>query len=496
LKTGLWRGPLPTLRNKPIDFDMEKFQMFMYRMQKCLALALALFALARCSEDGGEAGLWNFRDSSVFDTRFRTARYVELDHPDWSRSAVFYQVNIRHFTPEGTFKAFETHLPRLKQMGVDVIGLMPVHPLGEQNRKGTLGNLYAVKDYYGINPEFGTLEDFKSLVDKIHDLGMYMVIDWVAGSTAWDNSLRGEHPDWYLKSPEGTFQSASWTEDSDIVALDFNKPGLRKYMLEALKFWVAETEIDGYRCTRAEWVPLDFWEMARSELDKIKPVFMVADGESRDLHRRAFDATCASSFQNALRQIVQDNPDTTALKRYLATEANAFPTDAYRLLPAGLSGEATANASMAALVLAGTLPGMLEVYGGQEAGLNRPLRETEKDTIAWNPDPLLAPGLKTLIQLKKRSKALWNGASGGVLQPVRNDGGATLLSFSREKSGNKVLCAVNLSSSPVKTVLYPGNRQRGNYTDAFTGKKRTVKELYPLELPPWGYLLLEAGNAR
>ena len=463
-------------------------------IRRYLALALALFTLVRCSEDGSDTGLWNFRDSSVLDARFKPARYVELNHPDWSRNAVFYQVNIRHYTPEGTFKAFETHLSRLKQMGVDVIGLMPVHPIGEQNREGALGHLYAVKDHYGINPEFGTLEDFKSLVDKIHDLGMYIVIDWVAGSTAWDHSLRGEHPDWYLKSPEGAFQSAPWTEDSDIVALDFQKPGLRKYMLEALKFWVAETEIDGYCCARAEWVPLDFWEMARSELDKIKPVFMLADGESRDLHRFAFDATRAGSFRNAVQQIVRGSLDTPGLTQYLAAEVNAFPKDACRLLSAGLLEEATDSAAMAALVLAATLPGMLEVYGGQEAGWNRPLREAEKDTIAWNPHPFLASGLKTLIQLKKRNKALWNGADGGGLQQVRNNREAAFVSFFREKSGNKVLCAVNLSPSSLKTVLYPGNRQTGNYTDPFTGKKRIVKEKYPLELPPWGYLLLEAGE--
>ena len=463
-------------------------------IRQCLMLAMILFVLAGCSEEGNDAGLWNFRDSSVFDARFRIARYVELDHPDWSRSAVFYRVNIRHFTPEGTFKAFEAHLPRLKQMGVEIIGLMPVHPIGEQNRKGALGNLYAVKDYYGINPEFGTLEDFKSLVDKIHALDMYLVIDWPASATAWDHSLRSEHPDWYLKSPDDAFQPAPWTDDGDIVALDFSKPGLRKYMLEALKFWVAETEIDGYRCIRAEWVPLDFWEMARSELDKIKPVFMLADGASRDLHRRAFDATHAGNFQQAVQQIVMGDPDTLGLKRYLAYETNTFPTDAYRLLSPGLLGEE--DAAMAALALASALPGVLEVHGGQEAGLNHPLQETENDTIVWNPHPSLAPGLKTLIQLKKRNEALWNGADGGAIQEVRNDGKALFVSFFRGKSGDKVLCAVNLSPLPVKTVLYPGPRQRGAYTDAFTGKKRSVKERYPLELPPWGYLLLEAGDTR
>lgn len=230
-------------------------------------------------------------DKPTDDSRYQPKEFVELKHPDWSKNATIYEANIRQFTPEGTFKAFESHLPRLKKMGIDIIWLMPINPIGVEKRKGTLGSEYSVKDYYGINPEFGTKEDFKHLVDKIHSMGMHVIVDWVANHSAWDNQLSKDHPDWYTKTEEGNFQPTPWYDWDDVIDFDYDKPGIRKYMTQALVYWVKDFNIDGYRCDTAGFLPTDFWDNARAEMDAVKPVFMLAEWESRDLHKKAFDMT-------------------------------------------------------------------------------------------------------------------------------------------------------------------------------------------------------------
>ncbi len=218
--------------------------------------------------------------------------YQEVKHPEWSKNANIYEVNIRQYTPEGTFNAFAEHLPRLKELGVDILWLMPIHPIGEKNRKGSMGSYYSVKDYFGINPEFGTEEDFKNLVNQIHELGMYVIIDWVANHTAWDNQLIYDHPEWYSKNEEEEIIAP--VEDwSDVADLNYDVPEVRKYMTDALIYWVKDFNIDGYRCDVAGMVPTDFWNNARYELDKIKPVFMLAEANEPELHEFAFDMTYA-----------------------------------------------------------------------------------------------------------------------------------------------------------------------------------------------------------
>ena len=169
----------------------------------------------------------------------------ESKHIDWSKNANIYEVNIRQYTNEGTFKAFQKHLPRLKEMGVDILWLMPIFPVGELNRKGSLGSYYAVKDYKEINPEFGNINDLKELVTEAHSLGMYVILDWVANHSAWDNPWATKHPEWYQHDENGNFVSPyDWT---DVIAFDFNNPAIRDTMLDALKFWITEADVDGYR---------------------------------------------------------------------------------------------------------------------------------------------------------------------------------------------------------------------------------------------------------
>src|SRR6056297_1179534 len=199
---------------------------------------------------------------------------MKVQPPEWSKNATIYEVNIRQYTEEGTFNAFKEHLPRLKELGVDILWLMPIHPIGEKNRKGPLGSYYSVKDYKGINPNFGDKEDFKELVSKIHENDMKIILDWVANHSAWDNKLIKKHPEWYTTDSSGNFQAPvdDWT---DVADLNYNNQKLQKYMTGAMKYWVKKFDVDGYRCDVAGMVPISFWNNTHEELDKIKDVFML-----------------------------------------------------------------------------------------------------------------------------------------------------------------------------------------------------------------------------
>ena len=423
--------------------------------------------------------------------------YVELEHPEWSKDAVIYEVNIRQYTPEGTFKAFAEHLPRLKELGIDILWLMPIHPIGEKNRKGTLGSYYAVKDYYGINPEFGTMEDFKDLVRQIHNMGMYVILDWVANHSAWDNPLTQEHPEWYTKTIDGEFRPTPWYDWDDIIDFDYSQPGLRKYMTEAITYWVREADVDGYRCDVAGFVPIDFWENVRRELNSIKPVFMLAEWESRDIHKHAFDMTYAWSLWFALEDLYQQKRGMGGLMEYLAHDVSTFPENAYRMTftenhdKNSWEGNQYSNYGEglhAAMVLCCTINGMPLVYSGQEAGLDRSLRFFEKDEIEWK-DHENAEIYKKLFQLKKRNRALWNGKWGGEMIRINNNHPGRVLSFYRESEGDKMISIINLSDQNADAKLDTAPFS-GSYTELFNGKKITIGESTSLHLEPWDYTVL------
>jgi cyclomaltodextrinase / maltogenic alpha-amylase / neopullulanase len=423
--------------------------------------------------------------------------YVELKHPEWSRNATIYEVNIRQYTPEGTFRAFELHLPRLKDMGVDIIWLMPVNPIGVKNRKGTLGSEYSVRDYYGVNPEYGTMEDFKHLVHKIHRMGMYVIVDWVANHSSWDNSLTLDHPEWYTKTKEGNFQPTPWYDWDDVIDFDYDQPGLRKYMTEALKYWVKETDIDGYRCDVAGFIPVDFWDNVRVGLDSIKPVFMLAEWESRDLHKKAFDMTYSWSLWDKMRDATTGKKGIGGLVEYLAHDVNTFPKGAFRMTftdnhdKNSWEGNQYSNFGpglQACMVMASVVNGMPLVYSGQEAGLNKSLKFFDKDLIEWKDNPNEAI-YKKLFALKHANQALWNGEWGGEMVRIYNDKMDKVISFVREKNGDRVLPVINFSNKPV-TVKLQSKYYTGTYTELFSNKEFTLKGEDIVTLNAWGYLVL------
>lgn len=430
---------------------------------------------------------------------YQPQKYVEIQHPEWSKNATIYEVNIRQFTPKGTFKAFETHLPRLKALGVDIIWLMPIHPIGEKNRKGTLGSYYAVKDYYGVNPEFGNLSDFKALVDKIHAMGMHVILDWVANHSATDNALVKQHPEWYIKDEAGNFEPTPWRDYDDIIDFDYQQPGIRKYMTEALKYWVKETNIDGYRCDVASFMPLEFWENARKELDAIKPVFMLAESETFDLHRKSFDMTYAWSLWECLHKITTQKTTIQSLTEgYIAEHVSIFPEAGYRMAfldnhdKNSWEGNVFKNFGdglKPAMILIGTIDGMPMIYSGQEAGLDRSLNFFDKDPIAWKEHENGAI-FKKIFELKHRNQALWNGDWGGKMVRIKNNQMPNVISFSRTKGKDNVIVIINISDQP-KEVILENEYHKGKYTELFTSQKFELIGKDKIQLAPWGYLVLE-----
>jgi len=440
------------------------------------------------------------KQAEKYDAKYLPKPFVALKHPEWSKNATIYEVNVRQFTKEGNFKAFEAHLPRLKEMGVDIIWLMPIHPIGEKNRKGKLGSYYAVKDYLGVNPEFGTMDEFKSLVKKIHSMGMYVIIDWVANHTAWDNPLSIEHPEWYTKTREGNFQPTPWYDWDDIIDLDYDHPGLRKYMTEALKFWVKEADIDGYRCDTGGFIPTDFWDNARVEMDTIKPVFMLAEWESRDLHKNAFDMTYAWSLWDKMHNATVGNKGIGGLVEYMAHDVNTFPKGGYRMTftdnhdKNSWEGNQFSNfgaALPACIVFTGVVNGMPLIYSGQEAGLDRSLAFFEKDEIVWKNHPN-ADLFKSVFKLKHENQALWNGDWGGEMVRIYSDKMDEVISFSREKNNNIVIPIINFTKKPVKVKLNT-KYYKGTYKNWFTNKMITLNGEDTMDLAPWEYVVL-VGN--
>jgi len=420
--------------------------------------------------------------------------YVRFEHAEWTRNASIYQINTRQFTPEGTFRAAEKQLPRLKELGVDILWLMPIHPIGQQNRKGALGSPYAVSDYRAVNPEFGTLEDFRHFVAAAHKLGLYVILDWVGNHTAWDSVLFKQHPEWYERDADGKPHPTPWYDWDDIIDLDNGRPALRRYMTESMLYWVRDIGVDGYRVDAAGLTPLDFWEHASRELRKVKPVFMLAEWESRDLHANALDASYAWTWWDGLKAIAEGKADASSLNTYYAWNEKFYPKQAYRMLYTtnhdknaweGTEFEIFGPAVDSAIVFSFISEGIPMIYNGQEAGNRKRLEFFERDPIAWQPSPYEALYRK-LLALKKQNTALWNGQWGASMKQVPNAQPKQVFSFVRQNSKDKVFAVFNLSAKPVQ-ARFKGVRHHGRYRDFSSGEAVDIGADSQLQMAPWSY---------
>ncbi|MCF8203048.1 MAG: alpha-glucosidase C-terminal domain-containing protein [Crocinitomicaceae bacterium] len=422
---------------------------------------------------------------------FSLIAFAQLKTPEWVPNATIYEVNIRQFTPEGTFGAFEKHLPRLKSMGVDILWLMPIHPIGELNRKGSLGSYYAVRDYRGINPEFGTHEDFAHLVDAAHNLGMKVIIDWVANHTSPDALWIEEGKlDWYTLDSLGKVQPTIGTDWWDVADLNYDNPAMRKEMIACMEYWVRDFNIDGYRCDVAGWVPMDFWNTARAALDQIKPVFMLAEAEGKELYS-AFEMTYGWEFHHILNDVAKGKKNAADVQAYF--ERMQLPTGAFHMNFTsnhdenswnGTEMERMGDARFAMAVMAATIQGMPLVYNGQETSLDRRLKFFDKDSINWDKMDLV-DFYTRLLHLHQTNPALFVGAKQTAPKFLSTKEQKDLLIYTREQGDSKVLVVINLSEQAKKVTLSAA--AAGTYTNLFTNKKEILKGKQVLTLAPWGY---------
>jgi len=415
--------------------------------------------------------------------------------PEWTKNLTIYEVNLRQYSRSGSFRDFQKHLDRLQDMGIGILWFMPIQPIGVKNRKGTLGSYYSVKDYTAINPEFGTMDDFKALVKEAHKKGMYVIIDWVANHSSWDNKLITEHPEFYTKDSTGKIipPVADW---ADVADFNYDSKGFRRYMIDAMKFWLKESDIDGFRCDVAGMVPIDFWEEVRPSLDSIKKVFMLAECEDPMLHKKAFDMTYAWEFHGLITNIAKRKRSVRSLDTLFKKENKNYPADAYRMYFTSNHDENSWNGTAyekfgkgvkTFAVFTFTVPGMPLIYSGQEAGLNKRLKFFDKDTIEWKKDDFF--GLyKTLIALKKENKALWNGSYGGNMNILKTNNDNKVFTFTRTKEENKILVILNLSDKQQK-ISIKDNPLEGIYYEVFSGKKTKLEKSTIFILDPWGYTI-------
>lgn len=423
--------------------------------------------------------------------------------PEWAKNATIYEVNTRQFSAEGNFKGVEAQLPRLKELGVDIVWLMPIHPISQKNKKGTLGSPYAVADYKAVNPDYGTLADLKSLVKRAHALGLRVILDWVPNHTGWDHVWVTEHPDWYtlikgkMTSPIDP-QTGKPTDWTDVADLNYNNPDMRKGMIDAMQYWLKECDIDGYRCDVAGFVPDDFWAQLRPELDNIKTVFMLSEWENDpNQFKNCFNMNYGWAMHALMKNIAKGNLPASSLDTLLATNQKRFPAWYYQMIFTQNHDENTHNGTLAEsfgpsadafIVLSSTLEGMPLVYNGMESNLNKRLAFFEKDPIVWG-NYAKSDFFKTLLTLKHRNKALWNGLAGGKLEKIITDRDEKIYAFSRQRDNDRVTVLLNLSGQ-AQTFRLTGESFAGIYTEVFSRQPMELKPDMSVTLKPWEYKVL------
>ena len=418
--------------------------------------------------------------------------------------SVLYEANIRQYSEEGTFNAFAQDLPVLKKMGVKILWLMPINPISTTKSKGPLGSYYAVSDYTKVNPEFGTLEDFKALVQKAHELGIYVILDWVPGHTGWDHHWIQEKSDYYLKNRKGeiidpidfrTGKSFGWT---DVADLNYNNLEMREELRQAMVYWVKETDIDGYRIDQAYAVPPVFYDKTIEVLREIKPVFLLAE---TDIYHPGginlvskFDATYDWPGHQLSKEIAQGRRSATNYHRHIQRTNRLYGPE--NILVNFISNhdenswngtvkESYGAADHIFMAMNFTLPGMPLIYSGQEYDLNKRLRFFEKDSF-----PKVVGKTMELLQqlgaLKNNHRALAAGTSAGSYKRINTTRDNQILAFEREKEGDTLVVVANLSKDYAQfTMPYAGSFKR--YQDF---KSKLLSPSYQYDMRPWEFWIL------
>jgi glycosidase len=417
-------------------------------------------------------------------------------HPEWIAQGNIYEVNVRQYTPEGTFNAFATHLLRLRDMGVQTLWFMPINPIGVEGRKGALGSYYAVSDYRGINPEFGTMQDWKSLVNKVHNMGMKVIIDWVPNHTAPDHPWVKKHPEFYIRNAQGVPIHQPGTDWTDTRKLDFKNRQLWDSTIAVMKYWVTETGIDGFRCDHAQGQGKEFWSRANRDLKGLQPgLLMLAEAEDEWVYDAGFDMSYAWKFfhktvdvaagrrpANSLDSVLHEFDTTfnrSALFLYFTSnhDENSWNKADYGTMP----GASHAPFAVLTQTIKQSVP---LIYSGQEEPVLDSISFFYKDPIRFGKFQR-APFYNTLLNLRKSNPALAATAS---FKKLRTSNDAAIYAFERERNGSKALIILNLSNTP-QNVTWQDQPSEREWNNVFKGQRALVDKGFGIE--PWGYVVYE-----
>lgn len=380
-------------------------------------------------------------------------------------------------------------------MGVETIWFMPITPISVEVRQGTLGSYYACSDYTSINPEFGTLDDFKRLVKQAHSLGFKVIIDWVANHTGWDHVWTKTNPGFYKRNAEGKFYDTNnW---HDVIDLNYYDGLMRKAMIEAMSFWVRECDIDGFRCDMAHLVPLDFWRQARQQVDQLKPLFWLA--ETEDIHyMEVFDCCYAWDWMHQTLKYSKGEIGLADLRALLTRYEADIPSETCRLYFTsnhdenswnGTEYEKYGQAAKALAVFSATWDGIPLIYSGQEIPNLKRLKFFDKDLIEWKEPLMLHDFYKTLFHLRKHNSIFSRGRNSRPIRiPTHND--QYVLAYMRKSAGRELLVMLNLSPNHL-FVQIPDGFLHGAFSNCFTGEKLNIIPQHSFELKAWDYCLYQ-----
>jgi glycosidase len=479
-------------------------------MKKIILILTFLPMLLSCKKEKKET------ETSTIEIKSEIAQFS----PEVEENAVIYEVNIRQYSPEGTFNEFTKDIPKLKELGVKIIWVMPIFPISETKRKATggdnskfasempkeeqhkyLGSYYAVSDFKKVNPEFGTIEDFRNLVKTAHENGIYVILDWVPNHTGWDHVWIKEHPEYYTKNNKReiidpinteTGKSLGW---SDVADLNYDNQELRKEMTSDMLHWIKNENIDGFRCDVASNVPLDFWQQAIPQLRKEKNIFMLAEAWEPELLKDGlFDMAYGWEAHHTMNRIAQGKNTVKDWDKFMTEDAKKYEANDILMNFVDNHDENSWNGTVkgrlgkaeeAMTALSYVMPGMPLIYSGNEYGLNHSLKFFEKDSIPKTKGKDWELRAK-LGKLKTENPALNGGKNKAKYTRIKTDDDANVLAFTREKNGKKVVYIANFSSKPINSKV----AIKGDFTNYMTGKSMSLKDNEVITLQPFQYFIL------